>query len=93
MLPSFKLIKNTKTSKFIYLPHIYDKDFKKLRVSKKGHHNGDEYANTQTQIHMAKLTNINLKSIKTLSCYIFLEENIYDISKQSIVIHSLKPVC
>ena len=41
-------------------------------------------------MNMTKLTNINLKSIKTLSCYMFLEKTI---SKQSIVIHSLKPVC
>ena len=91
VLPSFKRIKNTNTSKFIYFPHI--KIFRNWGSQKKGHHNGDEYANTQTQIHMAKLTNINLKSIKTLSCYMFLEENIYDISKQSMVIHSFKPVC
>ena len=91
VLPSFKRKKNTNTSKFIYFPHI--KIFRNWGSQKKGHHNGDEYANTQTQIHMAKLTNINLKSIKTLSCYMFLEENIYDISKQSMVIHSFKPVC
>ena len=91
VLPSFKMIKNSKTSKFVYCPPY--KDFQKLRLSKKVITIGDEYAITQTQMHTTKLSNINLKSIKTLSCYMFLEENIYDISKQSMVIHSFKPVC
>ena len=48
----------------------------KLRLSKKVITIGDDYANTQTQMLMTKFTNTNLKSIKTLSCYMFLEETI-----------------